>query len=116
MNNGWTGAQYSLFRFVFGTYLFVHFVQLLPRAAEMFAADGIVAKASDSPLYPLFPNLMFAWDSPVAAIGLIAIVDVADLTIGMLMIHAFTFDPDWFGSTAEVQKSSERVCRIHWYW
>lgn len=28
-------------------------------------------------------------------IGIVAVVDFADLSIGMLMLHAFTFDPDW---------------------
>jgi len=28
-------------------------------------------------------------------LGLILIVDFADLTMGMLFLHAFTFDPDW---------------------
>ena len=27
--------------------------------------------------------------------GIIAVVDFADLSLGMLMIHLFTFDPDW---------------------
>ena len=29
-------------------------------------------------------------------IGIVLIVDFADLTFGMLMIHWFTLDPDWF--------------------
>ncbi len=28
-------------------------------------------------------------------IGIVAVVDFADLSIGMLMLHAFTFDPTW---------------------
>lgn len=28
-------------------------------------------------------------------LGILFVVDFADLTFGMLMIHLFTFDPDW---------------------
>ena len=43
VSNGWTGGQYSAFRAVFGTYLFVHFVQLVPWGAELFSRCGIPA-------------------------------------------------------------------------
>jgi predicted DCC family thiol-disulfide oxidoreductase YuxK len=40
---------------------------------------------------------LLAWISIMAMhIGILAIVDFADLTIGVMMIHLFTFDPNWF--------------------
>ncbi len=30
-------------------------------------------------------------------VGILTVVDFADLTFGMVMLHLFTFDPDWFG-------------------
>ena len=36
-------------------------------------------------------------------LGIMVSVDFADLTIGMLIIHAFTFDPDWLGRPQLVQ-------------
>lgn len=68
---GWTGAQYSAFRFVFAVYLAVHFVQLAPWAREVFSSRGMLADASASPLHPLFPSLLFVWDSPSAALALV---------------------------------------------
>jgi hypothetical protein len=68
--NGWTGGQYSVFRALFGGYLFVHFVHLVPWSAELFSRQGMVANASDSPLYALFPNPLFVWDSPAVAIAM----------------------------------------------
>ena len=65
--NGWTGGQYSVFRAVFGAYLFVHFVHLVPWSAELFSRDGMIGIASASPLYGLFPNPLFLWDSPMVA-------------------------------------------------
>lgn len=68
--NGWTGGQYSVFRAIFGGYLFVHFVHLVPWSVELFSRDGMIGDASDSPLYALFPNPLFLWDSPAAAIAM----------------------------------------------
>ncbi len=66
MTNGWTGGQYSLFRAVFALYLLIHFVHLLPWGAELFSRDGMLPDARLSPLYPLFPNPLFIWDTPAA--------------------------------------------------
>jgi hypothetical protein len=36
------------------------------------------------------------WSSMLALhLGLIALIDFADLSLGMVMIHLFTFDPGW---------------------
>jgi hypothetical protein len=36
------------------------------------------------------------WASMLALhLGLIALIDFADLSLGMVMIHLFTFDPGW---------------------
>jgi len=64
MSNGWTGGQYSVFRAIFGTYLFVHFVQLVPWGKEIFSCEGVLPDASSSPLIFLFPNVFALWDSP----------------------------------------------------
>lgn len=40
-----------------------------------------------------------AWTAMVGLhLGILSVVDFADLTIGMLMLHLFTFDPDWVPS------------------
>jgi hypothetical protein len=64
MKNGWTGGQYSVFRAVFGLYLLVHFLQLLPWGTELFSSKGVLPEASASPLIYLFPNLLAVVDSP----------------------------------------------------
>jgi predicted DCC family thiol-disulfide oxidoreductase YuxK len=73
VRNGWTGGQYSVYRFVFGGYLAIHFAQLLPWGAELFSSGGMLPDADASPLYPLFPNLLFVWDPPLAVVGLLAL-------------------------------------------
>jgi predicted DCC family thiol-disulfide oxidoreductase YuxK len=83
MTNAWTGGQYSLYRAFFGGYLFVHFAHLLPFGKEVFSNAGMLADASVSPLYPLFPNLLFVWDSPVAVTTLLAVGLVGSIAFGI---------------------------------
>ncbi len=77
--NGWTGGQYSVYRIVLGAYLLQHFAGLLAWGPELFSSEGMVADAALSPLYPLFPNVLFALDSPIVVtllLGLAAITAV----------------------------------------
>lgn len=67
MKNGWTGGQYSLYRGIFGVYLFCHFLGLLPWGSELFSSQGVLPKASESPLIHLFPNILAVWDGPIFA-------------------------------------------------
>ena len=48
--------QFTIFRIVFGLYLFVHFVGLLPAAAELFGARGIIPDPALNLTFGLFPN------------------------------------------------------------
>lgn len=64
MSNGWSGGQYSLFRGLFGVYLFIHFVHLVPWSAELFSSQGILPDGNLSPLFSLFPNLFAISDAP----------------------------------------------------
>ncbi len=73
MDNGWTGGQYSLFRFVFGTYLCIHFVQLVPWGTELFSNSGMIPEGSASPLLYLFPNVLAVFDAPVFVQGLLVL-------------------------------------------
>jgi len=73
MNNGWTGGQYSGYRAVFGVYLLVHFLQLLPWGPEVFSNQGALPDASASPLIHAFPNILALWDSPLFVQTLLAL-------------------------------------------
>jgi hypothetical protein len=71
MRNGWTREHFVAFRALFGAYLFVHFMQLLPWGAELFSSQGMLATASDSPLLVLFPNILGIADAPGFVIALL---------------------------------------------
>jgi predicted DCC family thiol-disulfide oxidoreductase YuxK len=73
MKNEWTGGQYSLVRFVFGAYLFLHFVQLVPWAEEIFET---VLPRDASPLIRLFPNVLAFADVATPLIVAAAIASV----------------------------------------
>jgi predicted DCC family thiol-disulfide oxidoreductase YuxK len=65
----WTGGQYSLYRVVFGTYLLVHFIQLVPFGAELFSNQGVLPDGGASPLLRLFPNVFLFADGPAFVTG-----------------------------------------------
>ena len=75
MTNGWTGGQYSLYRALFGLYLFVHFATLLPSGTALFSNSGVLPSAS--PLLKLFPNVLSLSDAPTIVSILISIGAIA---------------------------------------
>lgn len=78
MKNGWTGGQYSLYRALFGIYLFVHFAALLPWSAELFSDRGVLP-AGASPFLGLFPNVLALDDSPAFVTALLALAAAASI-------------------------------------
>jgi predicted DCC family thiol-disulfide oxidoreductase YuxK len=76
LKNGWTGGQYSLYRFLLGLYLFVHFVRLIPWGREVFSSAGVLPNGSISPLLHLFPNILAVWDSPAVITSLLVLGSV----------------------------------------
>ena len=89
MKNGWTGGQYSIFRFLFGAYLFVHFAQLAPWAAEVFSRVGVVPDASSSPILSFFPNILAVCDSPAFVTWFVA------TGAGLSLFFAFGLGDRW---------------------
>mgnify|MGYP003641234896 CR=1 FL=1 len=71
MIDAWSWRQYAVYRVMFGAYLFVHFVHLLPWGAELFSRAGMLPDASASPLIGVFPNLLAYVDSPAIVVALL---------------------------------------------
>lgn len=80
----WTGGQYSIFRALFGAYLFIHFVHLAPWGAEVYSSRGVLPDAWASPLARLFPNLLAFYDPPwfVTALLILAALLAVQLALG----------------------------------
>lgn len=66
MRNGWTGGQYSLYRYLLGGYLFFYFTHLIPWGKELFSDRGALAQASARHQAAWFPNLLALGVSPAA--------------------------------------------------
>src|SRR5450432_116801 len=64
MKNGWTANQYRIVRILLGSYLLVHFSQLLPWGGEVFSNAGMLADAAQSPLFGIVPNVLSLVDTP----------------------------------------------------
>lgn len=70
---------------------------LPPIAIKIMTWATLILEIVFLPLALLKKTRMWAWLGMVALhLGILTIVDFADLTIGMLMIHFFTFDGSWF--------------------
>lgn len=83
MNTAWTGGQYSIFRLLFGLYLLVHFLHLVPWGAEVFSSQGMLADASLSPLMHIFPNVLHWSDHPLAIQSLLLSAGMASIAFAV---------------------------------
>lgn len=77
--SAWTGGQYSVYRALFGLYLLIHFLHLLPYGPELFSTAGIYPEASASPLTKAFPNLLAIADSPMMVTGILVLASICSL-------------------------------------
>lgn len=59
-----SGFQFAAFRIVFGTYLLLHFVALLPYGRELFSAAGALADPRLNFTAGLVPNPLARWGAP----------------------------------------------------
>jgi len=67
--SAFTGGQYSVYRFLLGLYLCVHFAQLVPYGPEVFSHSGVLPDARLSPFTGLFPNFLRWFDGPLVVQG-----------------------------------------------
>ena len=66
----------AIARVALGSYLFVHYLELVPFAASTFGRGGIVPHASMTPAYPFAPTPLYWLDSPPVVIGLMVALAV----------------------------------------
>lgn len=84
MKNNWTYGHYGLYRGIFGLYLLIHFLQLLPWSPELFSNAGILKEKDLSPLLHLFPNILSLNDSPLftTALTLTGVIGSVSFLLG----------------------------------
>ena len=72
------------------------FLALPDRAIAMLTWSVLVAEITFLPLACLRMGRLVAWSGMLGMhLGIVLLVDFADLSFGMVMLHLFTFDPDW---------------------
>ncbi|CAF3328661.1 unnamed protein product [Rotaria socialis] len=54
----YTVRQLKIFQFIFGSYLTIHFINLVPYANELFGRTGMIADPQWNPTYGYFPNII----------------------------------------------------------
>ncbi|CAF1405284.1 unnamed protein product [Rotaria magnacalcarata] len=54
----YTVRQLKSFQFIFGSYLTIHFINLVPYANELFGRSGMIADPQWNPTYGYFPNII----------------------------------------------------------
>jgi hypothetical protein len=59
-----SARQFAWFRIIFGTYLAIHFAQLVPWGQELFSAEGVLPSAALNPTHGILPNVLAWSDSP----------------------------------------------------
>lgn len=60
----YSAYQFSLFRIIFGIYLCIHFIQLIPYGSELFSSMGLMPDPATNFTYGIFPNILNSFDSP----------------------------------------------------
>lgn len=60
----YSSETFGVFRIVFGTYLLIHFIQLIPFGTEIWSNKGILPNESLNLTYG-FPNLLNQFDDPI---------------------------------------------------
>ena len=66
--------QFALFRIVFGLYLLIHFLYLVPVAWELWSSAGFISDVKLNPSYGFFPNILYIIDTPLAVTLFVSIL------------------------------------------
>jgi predicted DCC family thiol-disulfide oxidoreductase YuxK len=75
-------------------------------ARAVLTWGALAAEISFLPLCFTRRGRAWAWLAMVGMhLGILLVVDFADLTLGMLALHAFTFDPEWLPARERVARS-----------
>lgn len=79
LENAWTRGHYSIYRFLFGGYLCLHFAFLIPWGPELFSRTGMLPDAAASPLAFVLPNVLAVFDQPASVVALLVLACMLSL-------------------------------------
>ena len=58
--------QFAMFRVIFGLYLLIHFLYLIPVSGEIWSSSGLISDVKFNLTYGAFPNILYLFDSAMA--------------------------------------------------
>ena len=58
--------QFAMFRVIFGLYLLIHFLYLIPVAEEIWSNEGLISNVEFNLTYGTFPNILYMINAPLA--------------------------------------------------
>lgn len=89
--------HFAGFRIVFGVYLTVHFLDLLPYAAELFSRGGMLSDSRLNFTHGLLPNPLERWDSPAFATAFVGALATLAFAFTVGFCRRFAAIALWFG-------------------
>ena len=92
-----TGRQFAWFRITFGTYLAIHFAQLVPYAPELFSSAGALPDPSANPTYGILPNVLAHWNTPEFATAFVLGLTVLSILFAMGVARHAAAGLLWYG-------------------
>ena len=64
MNFEYPRYQFAFFRMVFGLYILIHFLMLVPVASEIWSNEGFLSDVKLNLSYGVFPSILYIFDTP----------------------------------------------------
>ena len=83
MTSGWTGGQYSLWRFAAGLIIAFHFLMMVPKALDLMADQSIAERPADWPLTRVFRAVDLIHGNPKWIVGLVSAGVLAAILFGI---------------------------------
>ncbi|MBT8343570.1 MAG: DUF393 domain-containing protein [Sulfurovum sp.] len=66
--------QFAFFRVIFGLYLLIHFIYLIPVSGEIWSSSGLISDVKLNLTYGVFPNILYLFDSTFAVTLFVSIM------------------------------------------
>ena len=95
----WT-LQFSLFRKIFGLYLAIHFLYLIPYAQEIFGAAGTLETARMNLMFGLFPNILLFIQNKTLALEAGLVILALFSVASIFLLSPFIYGVLWYGWAA----------------
>jgi uncharacterized membrane protein YphA (DoxX/SURF4 family) len=89
--------QFAIFRIALGSYLAVHFAQLIPYGTELFSNQGLFANPRLNFTYGILPNPLEHWDSPASVTAALIILFLLAIVFAIGLFRRTAAMLLWFG-------------------